>query len=172
MHAVSSPHVVTVSEVEDTPGELQTFRALKDFTSNNPRELKRILNTHRFIKILLQRPETPPSKELQRELVVWLIFCAEWPSLVDKILDLAAAAAETNPGQDCLHALRAKGDLGSAEAGLRAFQQAVARADIPLLCADLAPGSFLARAAASSEMLRVDSSPAQPPDLSSVTSSG
>ena len=172
MHAVSSPHVVTVSEVEDTPGELQTFRALKDFTSNNPRELKRILNTHRFIKILLQRPETPPSKELQRKLVVWLIFCAEWPSLVDKILDLAAAAAETNPGQDCLHALRAKGDLGSAEAGLRAFQQAVARADIPLLCADLAPGSFLARAAASSEMLRVDSSPAQPPDLSSVTSSG
>jgi KAP family P-loop domain len=183
LDAVSSPHVVTVSKVEDTPEELKTFRALKDFTSNNPRELKRVLNTHRFIKILLQRPETPPTEELQRKLVVWLIFCAEWPSLVNKVLDLAAESAKENPGQDCLDALVKKGDLGSAAAGLKAFQEAIKDAEralgsadhpaeIVLQFADLKPGSFLCRAAASSEMLRVDSSPAQSAELPPVTPSG
>ena len=183
LNAVSFPRVVTVSEVEDTPEELKTFRALKDFTSNNPRELKRVLNTHRFIKILLQRPETPPTEELQRKLVVWLIFCAEWPSLVNKVLDLAAENAKENPGQDCLHALVEKGDLGSAEAGLKAFQEAIKDAEralgsadhpakIVLRFADLEPGSFLCLAAASSQMLRVDSSPAQPTELPPVTPSG
>ena len=86
LNAVSFPRVVTGREVEDTPEELKAFRALKDFISNNPRELKRVLNTHRFVKILLQRAETPPTEEFQRKLVVWLIFCAEWPSLVSKVL--------------------------------------------------------------------------------------
>jgi len=184
LDAVSSPRVVTVSKVEDTPEELKTFRALKDFTSNNPRELKRVLNTHRFIKILLQRPETPPTEELQRKLVVWLIFCAEWPSLVNKVLDLAAENAKENPGQDCLHALVQKGDLDSAAAGLKAFQEAIKDAErafgsadhpaeIVLRFADLEPGSFLCQAAAYYfEMLKVDSSPAQPAELPPVTPSG
>jgi KAP family P-loop domain len=172
LDAVSSPRVVTVSEVEDTPEELQTFRALKAFTSDNPRELKRILNTHRFIKILLQRPETPPTEALQRKLVVWLVFCSEWPSLVNEVLDLAAGSAKTDPGGDCLRALLDKRKLGSVATGLEAFQQASERAQAALRSADLEPGSFLARAAASSEMLRVDSSPARPAELSPITPSG
>ena len=172
MDAVSSPRVVAFSEVEDTPEELQTFRALKDFTSDNPRELKRILNTHRFIKILLQRPETPPTEDLQRKLVVWLIFCSEWPSLVNKVLDLAAGTATTDPGGDCLRALLDNHKLGSAALGLEAFRQAAEHAQAVLRSADLEPGSFLARAAASSAMLRVDSSPAESAELSPVTPSG
>jgi hypothetical protein len=172
LDAVSSPRVVTVSEVEDTSEELLTFRALKAFTSDNPRELKRILNTHRFIKILLQRPETPPTEELQRKLVVWLIFCAEWPSLVKEVLDLAAGSAKTDPGGDCLRALLDKRKLGSIATALEAFQQAAEHAQAALRFADLETGSFLARAAVSSEMLRVDSSPAQPAELSPVTPSG
>jgi hypothetical protein len=172
LDAVSAPRVVTASEVEDTPQELQTFRALKNFTSDNPRELKRLLNTHRFIKILLQRPETPPTEELQRKLVVWLVFCSEWPWLVNEVLDLAAGSAKTDPGGDCLRALLDKRKLDSAATALEAFRQAAEHAQAALRSADLEPGSFLARAAASSEMLRVDSSPARPAELSPVTPSG
>jgi hypothetical protein len=158
---VLAPRVVAVTEVEDTAEELQTFRALKDFIPDNPRELKRILNTHRFIKILLQRPETPPAKELQRKLVAWLIFCSEWPELVDDVLDLAAEAVATDPKQDCLLALEEE-QIGKAKPGVKAFQQAVEKAEVALLAADLEPGSFLARAATSSELIRVDFSPAGP----------
>jgi hypothetical protein len=111
------------------------------------------------------------------------VFCAEWPSLVNKVLDLAAKSAKENPGQDCLHALVKKGDLDSAAASVQAFQEAIKDAEralvsadhpaeIVLRFADLEPGSFLCQAAASSEMLRVDSSPAQPAELPPVTPSG
>jgi hypothetical protein len=172
LDAVISPRVVTVSEVEDTPEELQTFHALKDFTPDNPRELKRILNTHRFVKILLQRPETPPSEELQRKLVVWLIFCSVWSRLVNQVLELAAGSARADPGRDCLRALLDEPGLGTAKPALEAFQRTVDGAKLTLRAADLEPGSFLARAAASSELLRVDSAPTQPAELSPVTPSG
>jgi hypothetical protein len=170
--AVISPRVVTTREVEDTPEELETFRALKDFTPDNPRELKRLLNTHRFIKILQQRPETPPSEELQRKLVAWLVFCTAWPQLVDNVLDLAAGVARADPRRDCLRALVRRGDLDPAKPVLEAFQRAAERAQVVLRAADLEPGSLLARAATSSELIRVDANPARPAQLPPVTPSG
>lgn len=78
---------VQVKEAEDTADELQTFRDYSDFLDDNPREIKRLINIHRLIKILLQKHDTSWPGERQRKLVKWLIFCDTWPDLVDDILD-------------------------------------------------------------------------------------
>lgn len=78
---------VQLKEAEDTADELQTFRDYSDFLDDNPREIKRLINIHRLIKILLQKHDTSWPGERQRKLVKWLIFCDTWPELVDDIVD-------------------------------------------------------------------------------------
>jgi hypothetical protein len=75
-------------EAEDTAYELQAFRDYNDHLDDNPREIKRLINVHRLIKILLRQkwPNTVWLGERQRKLVKWLIFCERWPHLVDDIL--------------------------------------------------------------------------------------
>ena len=77
-------------EVQDTKDELDALNAFREFLTDNPRELKRLVNVHRLVKILLLRPDAPPTVEQQRKLVAWLVFCARWPGLVDDVLRCAA----------------------------------------------------------------------------------
>jgi hypothetical protein len=72
----------TTQEVEDTPDELKAFCDYSDYLENNPRKVLRLINTHRLIKILLQRDNTLWPVERQRRLVIWRIFCDRWPYLV------------------------------------------------------------------------------------------
>ena len=72
----------TTREVEDTPDELKAFCDYSDYLENNPRKVLRLINTHRLIKIFLQRDNTLWPVELQRKLVIWRIFCDRWPQLV------------------------------------------------------------------------------------------
>ena len=74
-------------EAEDTADELQAFRDYGDYLDDNPREIKRLINIHRLIKILIQKPNTPWPTDRQRKLVKWLIFCDRWPHLVDDVLE-------------------------------------------------------------------------------------
>jgi hypothetical protein len=77
---------IQVEDVEDTADELQALHDHVGFLDDNPRQIKRLINLHRLIKILLQKPNTSWSKERQRKLVKWLVFCEVWPYLVDDIL--------------------------------------------------------------------------------------
>lgn len=79
---------VQLKEAEDTADELQAFQDYSDFLDDNPREIKRLINIHRLIKILLQKQNTSWSSGRQRKLVKWLIFCERWPHLVDDVLEL------------------------------------------------------------------------------------
>jgi len=72
----------TTQEVEDTPDELKAFCDYSNYLENNPRKVLRLINTHRLIKILLQRDNTFWPVERQRKLVIWRIFCDRWPYLV------------------------------------------------------------------------------------------
>ena len=83
MRKVSEIVSTTTQEVEDTPDELQAFCDYSDYLDNNPRKVLRMINTHRLIKILLQRDNTSWSVERQRKLVIWRIFCEQWPHLVN-----------------------------------------------------------------------------------------
>jgi hypothetical protein len=88
---VIPPRVQILREVQDTKEELEALHASRELLNDNPRELKRLVNVHRLVKILLQRPDAPPTPEQQRKLVAWLVLCAAKPAEVD---DLLAAAAQ------------------------------------------------------------------------------
>lgn len=93
--------LVKVETVEDTADELAALAALKDYLPDNARELKRFVNTHRFLKILLSASGASWSGRKQQGLVKWLLFCTGWPARVDDVLRHARA----NPGAaDCLAA--------------------------------------------------------------------
>jgi KAP-like P-loop domain-containing protein len=87
---------VQLREVEDTADELQAFQDYSDFLEDNPREVKRLINIHRLIKILLQKQKTSWSSERQRKLVKWLIFCERWPHLVDDVLRLKKSSSSSD----------------------------------------------------------------------------
>ena len=81
-------------EVEDTPAELATFKEHLKFLEDNPRAVKRLVNLHRLVKIILtvKQQQLLSREEEQRKLVRWLLFCAGWPELIDDCLDVAAGA--------------------------------------------------------------------------------
>lgn len=77
---------VEIKETEDTSHELKAFSDYCDFIDDNPREMKRLVNIHRLIKILVQKPNEPLDADRQKKLVKWLIFCDTWPHLVGNVL--------------------------------------------------------------------------------------
>ena len=89
---------VQIKEAEDTSYELQAFSDYCDFIDDNPREMKRLINIHRLIKILVQKPDTPLDTDRQKKLAKWLIFCDTWPHLVGNILE----ATKSSTSEDCL----------------------------------------------------------------------
>ena len=92
---------VQIKETEDTAEELAAFTDYCDFIDDNPREIKRLINIHRLIKILVQKPDTTLDPIRQKKLVKWLIFCDTWPQLVGRILEDTKSAFSEN----CLLAL-------------------------------------------------------------------
>lgn len=119
--------LVTVETVEDTADELAALAALQAYLPDNARELKRFVNTHRFLKILLSASGASWSGRKQQALVKWLLFCGGWPALVDNVLRHARA----HPNEaDCLRAA-AGGDGWDERA--RAFSVL----GVPLSAADL-----------------------------------
>jgi|GEM_PF-2170645 len=109
---VRRPVVTQVEEVKDTPTELDAFIEFLPFLDDNARELKRLVNTHRLVKILVQHSGQTWSEVRQRKLVKWLVFCTRWPEQIGGLLDFA----KNNPGQeDCLTAyMDARGATASA----------------------------------------------------------
>lgn len=78
--------------VQDTPNELAAFRAYQNCLDDNPREIKRAVNVHRLMKLLMQRHGIPSdgwTTQRQRQLVRWVLFCTCWPELVGHALELA-----------------------------------------------------------------------------------
>jgi hypothetical protein len=144
--AVVPPRVRVLREVEDTKDELEALNTYREFLTDNPRELKRLVNVHRLVKILLLRPDAPPTIGQQRKLVAWLVFCARWPGLVDDVLECAANDPREEDCVATVHAAHA-GDLE-----LERFAEAL-EGD-RLSAQDLAAGGTLARAARISRLVR------------------
>jgi hypothetical protein len=143
---LSPPVVEVLREVEDSPDELRAFLDYRQFCADNPRELKRLVNVHRLVKILVQRPDAPMPEPLRRKLVKWLVFCAAWPDLVD---DALRYAREHPDGSNALEGLT--GRTG-------AFAGHVHDADV-LTAEDLAPGGMLALAAELTQLVLPDALP-------------
>jgi hypothetical protein len=154
-----SPRVQLTREIEDTADELQAFRDFAGWLGDNPRRLKRFVNAHRLVKILLQRPDAPPDVDQQRKLVKWMVFCACWPDSVAGAL----AAAETGTA-DAIGAIA----IGEQD-DRRRFAAAMSNADV-LSSDDLRAGGLLATAAQLTRYIRdvsSDVTPRDPPDVTS-----
>lgn len=84
-----TPEKQILEEEEDTLTELETYNVYKKYLDENPRELKRFMNIHRLVKIMLQqnRPDLPWDDLKQRTLIKWLLFCKKWPGLIDDIIE-------------------------------------------------------------------------------------
>ncbi len=95
-------------EVLDTVEELQAFENLRYYLKDNPREIKRVVNVHRLVKILLQGAESNWPPDRQRKLVKWLVFCATWPFLIDDLLEELSALPA---GCNCLREFHGKLDV-------------------------------------------------------------
>lgn len=99
--------------VEDTPDELMAYQDYREFLEDNPREIKRLVNIHRLVKILVQRRDTSWPAERQRKLIKWLIFCTRWPDLIDDVL---ARVKQSPAASNCLEDVAAGLDAGQVRA--------------------------------------------------------
>jgi hypothetical protein len=136
---------VAPKPVEDTPIELQAFLDFLPYLEDNPHEIKRLVNLHRFVKIVLQQEgRRPASIEIQRKLIKWLIFCDRWPDLVEEVL----VYVRKNPGS--ANPIAEKLANVEPEAGEFAGK---AGPDDVLTANDLAPDGPLAHAASISHLV-------------------
>jgi hypothetical protein len=88
--ALIKPDETSPKPTPDTPTELRAFLDFLPYFRDNPRDVKRLVNVHRFVKIALQGQGRSVPEEIQRKLVKWLIFCDQWPDLVDDVLGYAS----------------------------------------------------------------------------------
>ena len=81
----------------DTPAEADAMATYQRLLDDNPREIKRAINVHRFVKIALYRKESTPSVDVQRRLVLWVVLCLKSPNEVSNLLhqeDLESTAED------------------------------------------------------------------------------
>jgi hypothetical protein len=147
---VSTPAVFEVAEVEDTVDELDAFARLRHVVPDNPRELKRLANLHRLVKILVQRPEAPPTVGTQRLLVAWLVHCFVHPDDAEQLLH----EARTADGTTVVRSAELDALLERLNEARPADERSV------LTAAELAPGTPLAEAAAISALFQERGTPA------------
>jgi hypothetical protein len=135
---VRSPAVFEIADVEDTVEELDAFARLRDVVPDNPRELKRLANLHRLVKILIQRPDAPPTAVAQRLLVAWVVFCF----LHGEVAQALLRVVESDPGSSEVH-------RPELDALIDRLNRDDAREQVPVVtAAQLAAGTPLAEAAA------------------------
>ncbi len=87
-------YAVRLDAVEDTTHELWAFRQLAELVPTNPRELKRLVNVHRLVKLVLKGAGIRPSSVEQRLLVGWLLFCFDQPTRAAVLVARARREAE------------------------------------------------------------------------------
>jgi KAP family P-loop domain len=151
LDVVAPPRRPATLYVEDTPEELQEFLALEDFLADNPRELKRLVNVHRFVKIVLAPAGAAVETPDQRKLVKWLVFCSRWPELVDDVLEQVKKQPHYDDGLS-----ETVSRLPGLQQDTRTELESFAKAGTPVSSADLMREEWLVRAAHLSEFVRFE----------------
>ncbi len=91
LREADAPLLANEEMVLDTPYELAAFRDYQDCLDDNPREIKRAVNIHRLMKLMMQKHGLSGGGwtiQRQRQLVRWVLFCTCWPELVGHALRL------------------------------------------------------------------------------------
>ncbi|HEV7905226.1 MAG TPA: P-loop NTPase fold protein [Pyrinomonadaceae bacterium] len=80
----------------DTECEFNCIAKLAtNFLESNPRRIKRLLNTYRYVKILSNVSCEPVgAKAWQEAMLGWLAFTMKWPAFMEQAVEAAAEAGE------------------------------------------------------------------------------
>lgn len=116
----------------DTQHEADAMATYQVLLDDNPREIKRAVNVHRFVKIALYRADNPPSPEVQRRLVLWVVLCLTDPSAVRSLL---RREDHESSADDLLKLLRSTSSPGQTPAWMSevSAQDRLPLTDLPLL---------------------------------------
>lgn len=87
-------HDFQVQDVEDTADELSAFTALRVHLPTSPRELKRLLNVHRLVRLFARQSGWRPGPAARRLIVGWLVFCFARPAAAAQIVVKARSDPE------------------------------------------------------------------------------
>jgi hypothetical protein len=97
---VQPPWLVSQTLVRDTDDDVLALRAYQHQLPDNPREVKRLVNVHRFVKLAIRGVAEDLPPRTQRLLVQLLVVCTVWPERVPQLL--AVADGTGAPGPDLL----------------------------------------------------------------------
>ena len=65
------------------------------FLESNPRRIKRLLNTYRYIKLLASTAREPVQDAYwQGEMIAWLVFTMRWPAMMEDAIEQARKPRE------------------------------------------------------------------------------
>jgi|GEM_PF-7098434 len=97
--------LATLPQMPDTRTEFDAMTAIaSEFLDSNPRRIKRLLNTYRYVKILGARL---PGSQVQtagwqRTMLYWLAFTMKWPSFMSETIEAAEQNDPENLTDDFL----------------------------------------------------------------------
>jgi hypothetical protein len=94
---VQPPWLVSQTLVRDTDDDVLALRAYQHQLPDNPREVKRLVNVHRFVKLAIRGVAEDLPPRTQRLLVQLLVVCTVWPERVPQLLALADGTGTPEP---------------------------------------------------------------------------
>lgn len=79
----------SLPQLPDTQIELELLAAIsEELLDSNPRRIKRLLNTYRYIKVLSHGLKEPvQTAEWQKTMLGWLAFTMTWPAFMAKAIE-------------------------------------------------------------------------------------
>ena len=85
--------VVQMELLPDTAAERDALAGLAErYLESNPRRIKRLLNTYRYVKILSHwHGEDTDTEAWQLSMIAWLTFTMRWPHFMKEAIDQAGA---------------------------------------------------------------------------------
>ncbi|HYP00178.1 MAG TPA: P-loop NTPase fold protein [Pyrinomonadaceae bacterium] len=88
--------ISSLPSLPDTKDEYDCIAVIaKEFLESNPRRIKRLLNTYRYVKILASvSGEDVGTKEWQVGMLAWLAFTMKWPAFMERAVGAAQAESE------------------------------------------------------------------------------
>ena len=119
-----TPPAEPPNPLEDTAVELEAYRDFAPLLPENPRQLKRLVNAHRTVKVMFEARSADWQREDQRTLVLWLCAAMRWPEAIGSALDPASRRDSelikwaTSDSIDLLNWLATSGLLPANEAGM------------------------------------------------------
>jgi hypothetical protein len=86
--------ISTLPSLPDTEDEYECIAVIaREFLESNPRRIKRLLNTYRYVKILASLAGEPvQTKVWQEEMLSWLSFTMKWPAFMEQAIEAADEA--------------------------------------------------------------------------------